>query len=444
MNKLIMPFFTRLYGLLFLAIFCSVFVTIFILDKWNERDAIADFVTDTLFVKHVLENQRKMTKTPADIFYRGIDNSLYPFDFIWLGSDNISLSCPHCTFIARYNNADVYQLKDEALLSIHSVEDSSDKLIIKDKQQEFSLQEYALPTSSFDIEVYAPFIVLIVIVVVIGVVLYLSIRKLQKEINHLNQMSYQFGKGDLAARVKPLSEPLTVLATSFNSMATALSNKMNESQIFAQAVPHELRTPLSRIQLASGILRKHSLTSEQLALIDNIDQYICDIDELCTQIIQFSKLNMQVKEDGNKTFNLNRFIAYRVEQLTLRSVISINTLCCKNITVYCNSTHLRLIIDNLLKNAAQHAKQQVDITVISTKGVLKITIEDDGKGISKHDHDTIFVPYARLDSSRTRKTGGLGMGLAIVKGAVNQLGGEVSVARSSSGGAMFIIKLPIL
>lgn len=69
---------------------------------------------------------------------------------------------------------------------------------------------------------------------------------------------------------------------------------------------------------------------------------------------------------------------------------------------------------------------------------------DDGNGIPEQDYDTIFIPYARLDNSRTRNTGGLGMGLAITKGAVNQLGGDINVSSSASGGARFKITLPIL
>ena len=116
----------------------------------------------------------------------------------------------------------------------------------------------------------------------------------------------------------------------------------------------------------------------------------------------------------------------------------------ENITVNCNAANLRLIIDNLLKNAVSHAKSNVIVNVNKVAAFVEISIEDDGKGIPKQDYETIFIPYARLDNSRTRKTGGLGMGLAIVKSAVNQLDGEISISSSASGGARFKIKLPIL
>jgi signal transduction histidine kinase len=97
----------------------------------------------------------------------------------------------------------------------------------------------------------------------------------------------------------------------------------------------------------------------------------------------------------------------------------------------------------MIKNAVTHAKSKVSVSVTKVEKLLEIIIADDGKGILEQDYDTIFMPYARLDNSRSRKTGGLGMGLAITKSAVNQLGGTINISKSSSGGALFTISLPI-
>lgn len=442
MNNLFTPFFTRLYGSLFLAIFTSVFLTFIILDKWNEHDAIEDFVNDTLAFKSTLEAHRTAIKKEANVFYRGIDNSLYPFDIYWLGSKNI-ISSSDNQYLTVHKNIDVYELKNGRLLSIHTVPNTSEKFIIEDKLSELELLDYEQAQGHVDIEEYSIFIILFVIVLVIGLVLYLPIRTLQKEINHLNKVSYELGKGNLKVRANNLlSEPLTQLASSFNKMADALLNKVNESQVFAQAVPHELRTPLSRIQLATGILRNLNLTTEQTSLVDNIDQYIDDIDKLCSQVIQFSKLNMQTAEGDYEYINLNNFITYRISQLMLNPAISVVVNFTEIITVNCQAANLRLIVDNMVKNAVCYAENNVTISLNKIDKKVEITIEDDGKGISEKDYDTIFIPYARLDNSRTKKTGGLGMGLAIAKGAINQLGGEIHVSCSKSGGALFRITLP--
>ncbi len=445
MNNLFTPFFTRLYGSLFLAIFTSVFLTFVILDKWNEHDATEDFVADTLFFKEILEIQRQAANVDAGIFYNGFDGQRYPFDIEWLGAKEIGLLCNGCVYLNNHKNVDVYALESGELLSIHSVPDTSDKLIIKDKLQAPELLVYEQTQETFDVEEYSIFIILFVIVLVIGLVLYLPIRKLQKEINHLNLVSFELGKGNLKVRASNfLAEPLTTLAKSFNKMAEALSNKVNESQVFAQAVPHELRTPLSRIQLVTGILRNKDLTAEQTTLVDNIDQYIDDIDELCSQIIQFSKLNIQTDKNDYEVVNLKDFIAYRISQLILNPKILVVVHFSEITTLNCKVASLRLVIDNIIKNAVSYARGNVAVSIRKVEGMLEIIVEDDGIGIPEKDFGTIFIPYARLDSSRNRETGGLGLGLAIAMGAVNQLGGEINVSNLASGGAQFKITMPFL
>jgi hypothetical protein len=88
---------------------------------------------------------------------------------------------------------------------------------------------------------------------------------------------------------------------------------------------------------------------EQTSLVDNIDQYIDDIDQLCSQIIQFSKLNIQTDENDSGDINLNNFIAYRVSQLVLDQRILITVNFTEIITINCKAVNLRLIIDNMIK-----------------------------------------------------------------------------------------------
>lgn len=421
----------------------SVFLTFLILDKWNAYDAIEDFVDDTIFVKKLLENQRQTDNIQASTFYKNLDNQRYPFDINWLGTKDILLSCNNCIHLGRHKHVDVFELDSGELLSVHSIINTADKFIIKDKIQAPELLGSDIEPWPFDVEEYSISILLFVIVIVIGLVLYLPIRKLQKNIDHLKGISDQFGKGALQTRANALPEPLTTLAQTFNQMALDLSNKVNESQVFAQAVPHELRTPLSRIQLAAGILRQKNTDPEQTELIDNIDQYIVDIDELCSQIFQYSKLNIQTEEHSHEAIDLNSFIEHRIAQLQLNPTISITLNITEQITFNCNAANLRLIIDNLVKNAVHYAKNKVTVSINTIENSLIIAVEDDGKGIPVADYDTVFIPYARLDNSRTRKTGGLGLGLAITKGTVNQLGGEIHVSKSTSGGAIFKVNLPL-
>lgn len=129
---------------------------------------------------------------------------------------------------------------------------------------------------------------------------------------------------------------------------------------------------------------------EQTSLVDNIDQYIDDIDELCTQIIQFSKLNIQTDKEDCEDINLNDFITYRISQLELNPLIPVAVDFTEMITINCKAANLRLIIDNMIKNSVSHAESNVTVKVNKIEKFLEIIIADDGKGIPEKDYDTIL------------------------------------------------------
>lgn len=91
------------------------------------------------------------------------------------------------------------------------------------------------------------------------------------------------------------TSPLHEASVSFNMMAEEIESRVKQSQIFSQAIPHEIRTPLSRIQMASDLVRR-KVPAEQQRLFDDIDEYIEDINELTTDVIQLSRLNALTKE----------------------------------------------------------------------------------------------------------------------------------------------------
>ena len=448
MNKLSPSFFARLYGYIFIAMVASIALTFVIIERWNQDTSSEDFVEDTLFVKTILEQQRQAQngsapKTSAKDFYRRIDSQLLPFEISWLDSTNIRHHFAHSEYIDEYKNVSVYGLNDGRLLSSHTLSGAIGRLIIQDKPEPSPVTSEPNPFDALDLEEYTIVIFCIFTILSSGLALYVPLRNLQKHINHLDNISERIGEGDFTIQASDnLPAPINKLSARLNHMAEALSNKFNESQIFAQAVPHELRTPLTRIQLAAGVLRQTSPTGEQLDLIDNIDQYIGDLDELCSQIITLSRLNITVDEIPKNTINISEFIHSRLHQLALTSSPTITINCDNQKVITTNEVNLRLILDNLLKNAALHANKQVTISVEASSPLLILVIEDDGEGIPEAEKENIFLPFARLDKSRNRKTGGLGLGLAIVKAATNSLQGTITVTNSPVNGARFILRIP--
>jgi signal transduction histidine kinase len=107
-----------------------------------------------------------------------------------------------------------------------------------------------------------------------------------------------------------------------------------------------------------------------------------------------------------------------------------------------NAAALGRVIRNLLDNAIRHAEGEVHVGLHQANGWAELTVDDDGPGVPVEAEQRIFDRFARLDESRDRSTGGVGLGLAVVRAVVEHHGGTVDCARSSLGGARFLVRLP--
>jgi signal transduction histidine kinase len=99
-------------------------------------------------------------------------------------------------------------------------------------------------------------------------------------------------------------------------------------------------------------------------------------------------------------------------------------------------------VKNLIRNASRYAKKNIDIIFVPGDTECLIHVDDDGPGIPENMRKKVFNPFFRIDKSRSRKSGGYGLGLAIAKRIVVWHHGSISVDKSSLSGARFTIKLP--
>jgi signal transduction histidine kinase len=232
-------------------------------------------------------------------------------------------------------------------------------------------------------------------------------------------------------------------------MAQAIADNVKERDTFSQAIPHEVRTPLSRIQLASGLIRRKSTELDILTLVDDVDNYVVDINELISQIVEYSKINSnsiassgpgvnkESEEDQFQTIEISNFFKSRLDVLARNQHKSFTLDVEESVEMTTNPFYLRLLVDNFIKNAFNHAQSKIQLSARIEQRQLSIIIEDDGVGVPLDDRDTIFIAFARLDKSRSRKTGGLGLGLPIAKAAATKMAGTIVVSESPLGGAMF-------
>ena len=116
------------------------------------------------------------------------------------------------------------------------------------------------------------------------------------------------------------------------------------------------------------------------------------------------------------------------------------------IVVSGDDTRLRQVVGNLVRNALVHtpATTPIEIGVTTQNGSARLSVVDHGRGLRVDDRERIFEPFYRADPSRSRDSGGAGLGLSIVNAVVAAHGGRVEVKETSGGGATFEVALPLV
>lgn len=233
---------------------------------------------------------------------------------------------------------------------------------------------------------------------------------------------------------------------SFNRMITALQKLTSYQQRLLSDISHELKTPLTRMQLAVSLIRRRSGESNELTRIEN------EIEKLNTMILDLLSLSRQQVNHHlhREIFSINKIwedilidAQFEVENngLSLNIQQLIKKPMCHQING--NVSILSSAVENVIRNAKKYANKQINVTIDIEKTDLIIIVDDDGPGIPEDQYEEIFRPFYRIEEDRARQTGGTGLGLAIVFNAVQQHKGTVSASRSPIGGLRIQIQLPL-
>jgi two-component system sensor histidine kinase BaeS len=274
-------------------------------------------------------------------------------------------------------------------------------------------------------------------------------RYILAPVKSLANATMKFGKGDFSHRVdfKDKGE-MGELGRSFNTMADDLERNERLRRNMVADVAHELRTPLSNLRgyleaISDGLVKPdeatvHSLSEE----VSSLSRLVDDLQELSLADAGELKLVFQ-REDISKLIR-DTVTALQAEAAAKRLTLSASlpaTLPELNI----DSHRIKQILYNLLDNALAHTGPEGRITVTAweEEDRVYVSIADTGEGIPAEDLPLIFERFYRVDKSRTRSTGGTGLGLTIVKRLVEAHGGRIDVRSKPGQGATFTFSLPI-
>jgi signal transduction histidine kinase len=286
----------------------------------------------------------------------------------------------------------------------------------------------------------------------VGIALLLTFvlsRRILAPVKALTQAARQLGKGDFSQRVNSSDKgEVGELAQSFNSMANDLERAEQLRRNMVADVAHELRTPLSNLRgyleaIRDGVKKPdadtiHSLGEEATLLSRLVD----DLQELSLAEAGELKLNCQA---GDITELIKQTVPVVRSQAAAKGVSVSVDLPGKLPAVDIDSHRISQVLYNLLENAVAHTNQGDSITVAARQqdNQVKISVVDTGEGIPAEDLANIFERFYRVDKSRTRATGGSGLGLTIAKRLVEAHGGNIEVNSKPGKGSSFTFTLPV-
>ncbi|WP_043642124.1 two-component system sensor histidine kinase RstB [Chromobacterium haemolyticum] len=275
----------------------------------------------------------------------------------------------------------------------------------------------------------------------LAIPVFLWMRPHWRDLVALEQTAGKLASGNLSARVDlPPRSGVSQLGVAFNHMADNIAALINSKKTLTNAVAHELRTPLARLRYRMALLEGDESSPERQA----IERDLSAIDKLVEELLLHARLDRPEAPLKLSTFDAIPWAKDRISgQAALTQDIQWLEPAGASLAITADEHLLTRVLDNFLSNARRHANHLVQTSIIVEQRHCIIMVDDDGPGIPEQDRSRVFDAFVRLDESRGRKTGGHGLGLAIVAGIARAHRGEVKVESSPLGGARFLFRWPI-
>ncbi len=281
-------------------------------------------------------------------------------------------------------------------------------------------------------------------VIISALFCWLFAKSIVRPIRHLQHTGRQLAEGDWQARtdIKAFRrDEIGELAADFNLMAEQLSTMWSGQKRLLADISHELRSPLARMQMAIGLAHQQEVDSPTL---DRIEREAIRMEALINQLLQLtraeagkpvlSRLNLrdamrELFQDAafEASTNSKHFNSDEIPDVSLKADVN----------------QLNSAVENVLRNAIRYADTLVEASFTVTEEQVTLVIKDDGPGLTPAECEEIFRPFYRPSASRERKSGGVGLGLAIAQAAIALHRGTISAKPGDSGGLVVTITVPL-
>lgn len=269
--------------------------------------------------------------------------------------------------------------------------------------------------------------------------LYWFIRRLFRPIQTIQQGVRSIGSGNLSQRIPALrDDELGELAASINHMADDIEQMLEAKRELLLAISHELRSPLTRAKVSTALLEDSPAQA-------NIARDLREMENMISELLEAERLKGQHQQLQKVEVSLNEIVMSVVDEYFPDATLDLQ-LQDDMPTQALDPIRMRLVTRNILDNALKHQNQDSQPVRIFTKTMAdnsQLQIQDFGRGIPKDHIPHLTDAFYRVDASRQRKTGGVGLGLYLVKRIIDAHRGKLEISSEEGSGTIVSISLPL-
>lgn len=323
---------------------------------------------------------------------------------------------------------------------------SSIKIVIPSEINDMAVLMGPIPLFNwFPLNLIISMVLISMFLISLGV--YALIFPLERKLQLIQVGVNEVSDGNLDIQVQVIGQDeIARLSATFNAMTSHIKRLIESQRELTRAVSHELRTPVARIRFAVDMLADTDDEDSRFMQRDYIDEDIESLNGLIDEILTYAKLEEGSPKLDLESVNLKELVEQIVRETNAlgKDIKIVGNPPNSKVTAVADRRYLHRVIQNLAGNALRYAEGTIIISAWVKKGNAYVSVEDDGQGIPEEDREKVFIPFARLDDSRTRASGGYGLGLSIVSRIAFWFNGNMSVDESPElGGARFIMTWPI-
>ena len=274
-------------------------------------------------------------------------------------------------------------------------------------------------------------------------------RHLVGPIDRLRQATREVASGNLSVRMLPRlkgrQDDLTLLAADFDTMAERVESLLESKQQLLRDVSHELRSPLTRLQLALSLARREGGVERQLTRIE------CEADrleQLIARILKLVRLERPASAFQGVAVDIGKLLETIAQDVSIEAEArncTVSVRVDEGLEVGGDPELLRSAFENVIRNAVRYGPSGSTVTITAgRRDFIEVAVRDHGPGVPEKDLKLIFEPFYRVDAARDRAVGGEGLGLAIAARAIAVHAGSIEAHNAPGGGLEVAMRLPAL